>query len=116
MSDDIIGRLLNSFQILGDAINNARENLTARANIRQEVLQRLDSYTDLLKKQRDVAHDLEPLIAQGQWQDVSQKIALINGLLDMIRTDARDVLASLAGTDHAAHDEDGDVKTPMLIC
>jgi hypothetical protein len=116
MSDDIIGRLLNSFQILGDAINNAQENLAARANIRQEVLQRLDSYTELLAKQREVALDLEPLIEQGQWQDVSQKIALINGLLDMIRTDARDVLASLSGTDHLAHEEEGETKSPIIIC
>jgi hypothetical protein len=47
---------------------------------------------------------------------VTQKIALINGLLDMIRTDARDVLASLSGTDHLAHDEEGETKSPIIIC
>ena len=112
MSDQIIGRLLGSFQLLENAISNARETLTARPNVNVLVLERLDSYTTLLGKQRIVAADLKGAIEAGLWQEVSQKIAVINGLLEMIRNDAKEVLSSLAGDTSEAEVE----EAPKYLC
>jgi hypothetical protein len=115
MSEEIVGRLFGSFKVLEDAIINARENLSSRPHVKIEVLDRLDSYTTLLSKQRTVASELTTLIEQGLWQEVSQKIALINGLLEMIRTDARDVLASLNRSSSEEIESDSE-EDSIIIC
>ena len=111
MSNEIVERLFGSFSILENAIIAARENLSSKPGVKPEVISRLDSYGELLSKQRILADVLRLLINDSRWSEVAQKIAVINGLLEMIRSDAKDVLASLqvSKADHEDEIEDEDI-------
>lgn len=111
--NSIVERLFGSFKVLEMAIISARETLYTRQGVRPEVLSRLDSYSELLEKQRILAAELQQLIDNAHWSEVAQKIAVINALLEMIRNDAKEVLDMINGNSSEAASED--LKT-TLIC
>ena len=92
----IINRLFQSFQDLEKAIGGARKTLEERDGVPPEVVARLNSYDDILDKQRNLAKTLCESIKDGDWDEVSRQVGLINGLSAMIRDDARAILSSLA--------------------
>lgn len=91
----IIERLRKSFDELDRAIQTAKGTLTARASVPVEILDRIDSYEDILIKQRKFAIDLQSYIEKENWFEVTRHIQIINGLSGMIRDDAREILAFL---------------------
>lgn len=92
----IINRLFQSFSDLERAIGSARKTLEEREGIPPEVVARLSSYDDILEKQRNLAKELCQSIKNGDWDEVTRKVGLINGLSSMIRDDARAILSSLS--------------------
>ncbi len=96
MSHDVVNRLLSSFAVLENAIAGARQSLSSRAEVPVKILDRIDSYSALLTKQRDIAEQLAASVDLADWNDVAHKIRLINGLLDLIRQDAREIVQSLS--------------------
>jgi hypothetical protein len=111
--NSIVERLFGSFKVLEQAIISARETLYTRKGVSPEVLSRLDSYSELLEKQKKLATELQLLIDNAQWIEVAQKISIINGLLEMIRNDAKEILDLLNGNN--SYDE-LDVDNKPLIC
>lgn len=105
MSHDVVDRLLNSFSVLESAINGAKLNLASREHVPAAILQRIESYTDLLSKQKQIAHELSDAVDNADWSDVAHKIKLINGLLDLIRQDAREIVRGLRSETEAGDDE-----------
>ncbi len=95
MSHDVVDRLLSSFAVLETAIAGARQSLSSRVDVPVKILDRINSYSALLTKQRDIAHQLASSVDLADWSDVAHKIQLINGLLDLIRQDAREIVQSL---------------------
>lgn len=106
----IINRLFQSFQDLEKAIGSARKTLEEREEVPAEVVERLNSYDTILAKQRNLAKELCENIKQGNWDEVTRQVGLINGLSAMIRDDARAILSSLA----LNSDEESDGK--MHFC
>lgn len=115
MSKEIVERLFGSFSILENAIIAARENLSTKPGVKPEVITRLDSYGELLSKQRIIAEEIRLLIDDSRWNEVAQKIAVVNGLLEMIRTDAKEVLESLQ-SEKSLEDADEDSDEDIIIC
>lgn len=111
-NNSIVERLFGSFKILEQAIISARETLYTRQGVSPIVLSRLDSYSELLDKQKILAKELQLLIENAQWIEVAQKISIINGLLEMIRNDAKEILDVLNGNN--SYEEQNDNKP--LIC
>lgn len=107
MQGNIIERLFESFSELEIAIESAKKTLEKREVIPQEILERLNSYDDILLKQRDLAHSLCAHINKCDWDEVSRHVSLINGLSAMIRDDARAILSTLALNNDVPR-EDGD--------
>ena len=97
MSQDVVIRLLSSFSILENAINGAILSLNTREDVPLDILQRIESYSTLLAKQRQIAKELSASVASSDWADVARKIQLINGLLDLIRQDAKEIVGALKG-------------------
>lgn len=92
----IINRLFQSFEDLEKAIVSARKTLEAKDEIPAEVVARLNSYDGILAKQKVLANELVEHISEGNWDQVTRHVGLINGLSAMIRDDARAILSSLA--------------------
>ncbi len=106
MQRNIIDRLFQSFTDLEGAINGAKRSLRMKEHISKDVLDRLDSYDDILKKQRDLAGQLCQHINNKEWDEVNRHVALINSLSAMIRDDARAILSSLSANSDNQEDVD----------
>lgn len=107
MSNEIVDRLLGSLSVLESAIDGARGALSKKSTISPEVMHRIDSYSDILNKQRQIAVDLTASVEASDWATVAQKVHLINSLLEMIRQDACEILRGLqGGSDDADDDSD----------
>ena len=95
-SNNIIEKLFSSFEELEEAIESAKVTLSKREVIPAEIVERLNSYDDILLKQRNLAHSLCEHISNCNWDEVSRHVTLINSLSAMIRDDARAILSQLA--------------------
>ena len=96
-STQIVSRLLQSFSDLEKAIEGAKSNLKENVKIPDSVLERLESYSDILDRQRELAQVLESHVTTGNLTEVARHISLINGLSGMIIDDARGLLSGLSG-------------------
>lgn len=108
MQHNIIERLFSSFSELEEAIESARTTLAKKPTASPRLLERLNSYGGIIAKQRSLATDLCRHINEGQWDEVSRHVSLINGLSAMIRDDARAILTSIAASnepEEVAEDE-----------
>lgn len=94
-SESIIERLSQSFHELQEAINQARLTINAKNPDKESFLTRLDSYDDILEKQRGLTQELTAQLEVENWDEVSRIISLINALSSMIRDDARAILSSV---------------------
>jgi len=95
MPSNIIDRLFASFSELEQAIVGARETLAKKQIAPKDIFERLQSYDGILAKQRHLALALREHMNNGNWDEVSRHVSLINGLSAMIRDDARTILNSL---------------------
>ena len=106
MQKNIIERLFQSFAELEQAIDGAKTTLKQKESVSQTVLDRLDSYGGILKKQRDLAGILCQHIANHNWEEVNRHVTIINSLSAMIRDDARAILTSFSANSDQSDDED----------
>lgn len=92
MRQIVINRLFESFTQLEKAVNQARESLESQSNPPEEVLERIDNYENVLRRQRELAFELCRFAHNKEWEEVTRHIRLINGLSTMIRDDAKEIL------------------------
>jgi hypothetical protein len=115
MQDSIIERLFNSFSELEQAIESAKATLSKKKFVPNEVIERLNSYDGILLKQRNLANSLCSYIENGEWEEVSRHVGLINGLSSLIRDDARAILSSLM-SDNDQDAEQNSESDDTVIC
>lgn len=106
MQNSIIDRLFASFNDLETAITGARETLASKGTVPDEIMRRLESYDDILSKQKNLAGTLCTEMEKGDWDEVNRLVGLINGLSAMIRDDARAILSALALNSDSKDDEE----------
>lgn len=95
MKSLVIDKLFDSLQDLDRAIGSARKTFERKDEPPKEVLNRLESYQSMLDKQRTLLIALCNFANAGNWTEVSRHIRLINGLSQMIRDDAQEMLCGL---------------------
>lgn len=91
----IFKRLFDSFAELENAISSAKKTLERKSNCSLDLLDRVQNYEAILKKQRALAADLAIHVVKEDWKEVSRHVQIINGLSTMIRDDAREILSGL---------------------
>ena len=91
---DLIERLMSSFGDLERAISRARAELARTGRVPGEVFDRLDSYDDIIARQRSLTEDLGQFVRSGDVEQVVQRVAVINGLSGMIIDDAKAILSA----------------------
>lgn len=94
----MIKRLFDSLGELEGAITTARTIIERKVNPPEDVLHRIDTYQEILNKQRGLASSLCGHAVVGNWQEVERHIKLINAYSTLIRDDAKDVLSILRPT------------------
>ena len=95
-NSELISRLRDSFGNLERAISGARSTLEKNQNVPKSFIDRLDSYEEILSKQRLLARSLDDLVQVGGFEQIAQHVKVINSLSGMIIDDAKNMLASLS--------------------
>lgn len=121
MSLGLVEKLLTSFDELDDCISVTKQVLNRKADVPSDVIKRVDQYTDIVNRQRDLADKLKQHIEDQNWIEVSRHVKLINGLSAMIREDARAILtnsisANTAVANHSKKESEVSTKTDGYIC
>ena len=93
--------MFQSFVDLEKAISGARDTLSRKENVPSHVFERLDSYDQIIARQRSLANDLERHIEGGDMIEISRHVMIINSLSGMIIDDAKQILAALADPEHS---------------
>ena len=62
-----------------------------------EVITRVEQYREIVDKQRKLSTILNVYIEQQNWEEVTRHVKIINGLSNMIRQDAEEILAEHEG-------------------
>ncbi len=102
MSESLVDKLLKSFDDLDRCITVTRDVLTTKQGVPEDVVQRVNQYADIVRKQRDLALSLRSHLSTQNWEEVTRHVRLINGLSSMIRDDAQAILS-------------GAMQTPTLV-
>jgi len=92
---NMIERLYQSFNDLEIAVNTAKATLLRKSDVPSYIIDRLDSYDNIMLKQKSLAAELEQSIANKDAENITRIVKLINGLSEMIRDDARELLTYL---------------------
>ncbi len=100
----LVSKLMESFDDLDRCIEMTKEVLSQKENVPEDVLHRIDQYSDVVLKQRSLAETLKTHIAGENWEEVARHVKIINGLSAMIRDDAQSILAGANRPD--AEEED----------
>ncbi|MBP9838162.1 MAG: hypothetical protein KBC84_05560 [Proteobacteria bacterium] len=108
MSEELISKLLESFNELDNCIEHTKSVLAKRAGVPNDVLARVNQYSDIVLKQRSLTEDLRKYLDTQNWDEVTRHVKLINGLSSMIRDDAQSILS-------ISLDAEAKVKPEVLV-
>jgi hypothetical protein len=97
MSSALVGKLLQSFDELERCITLTKQVLAQKNSVPAEIVERVSKYSEVVAKQRQLAHILSERIAAQDWEEVTRHVRLINGLSSMIRDDAQAILRGSEG-------------------
>lgn len=97
MPQNVIRKLVASFDQLEKSIGTAKEALLRRNPVPMDLMRRIASYEEVLNKQRSLTRTLCRHIAEANWEEVSRHIKLINGLSAMVHKDAGEVMNAVMG-------------------
>lgn len=93
MSVELVEKLVRSFDDLENCIETTKQILNKKRGVPADVMARVDQYSDIVAKQRDLATNLQHHLQKEDWEEVARHIKIINGLSAMIREDAQAILA-----------------------
>ncbi len=94
MTGSFVDKLLTSFDKLENCISVTESVLKQKPEVPEDVIKRINQYSEIVSKQRRLAEELRGYLAEQNWDQVSRHIKLINGLSSMIRDDAQQILAT----------------------
>ncbi len=89
----LVDKLLESFDKLDQCITVTRDVLGAKSEVPEGVMSRIEYYTEIVAKQRELTSSLREHLSTSNWAEVSRHVRLINGYSTMIREDAQDILS-----------------------
>ena len=108
MSNSLVNKLLESFDELDKCIEMTKGVLAQKDGVPMDVVHRVDQYSEIVNKQRNLTSELTEHISSQNWDEVGRHVKLINGLSGMIRDDAQSILTG------AYNDQDKSNKLDLL--
>lgn len=107
MPTQVMKKLFRSFEELEQSLEIAKKSLAAKDPIPLEVIRRINTYEDILLKQRTLAKKLCQSMVAGDWEQVARHVRLINGFSSMLQEDAAALVKDFSGKPGASFaDED----------
>ena len=92
---EVINRLNDSLDELEKSISIAKKALLSRKEIPLDLIRRVESYENIISKQRALSQQLISYVMNANWDEVARHVKLINGLSAMIHEDANSLLSNL---------------------
>ena len=92
---ELFVKITGSLAMLEEAVAVARMKFTAHPLVPQSIFERLNSYEEMLNKQRALAYELVDHLATGKKAEVSRCMGVINALSSFIGEDAKSIVAAL---------------------
>lgn len=92
VAGNLVDKLLESFNELDRCITHTRTALAEKNGVPEDILSRVEQYSSIVSKQRDLALGLREHLSLQNWDEVARHVRLINGLSGMIRDDAQAIL------------------------
>ncbi len=101
----LVNKLLESFDELERCIVMTKEVLSKKGGVPEDVINRVNQYSDIVLKQRALASELRDYLDEQNWEEVGRHVRLINGLSSMIRDDAQAILIGVSKSKTEDHSE-----------
>lgn len=92
VAGNLVDKLLESFNELDRCIAHTRTALSEKSGVPDDILSRVEQYSSIVSKQRNLALGLREHLSLQNWDEVARHVRLINGLSGMIRDDAQAIL------------------------
>ena len=115
MAESIVDKLLQSFDELERCICVTKEVLGQKEGVPADIVSRVNQYSDIVLKQRSLAHELRDLIDNENWAEVGRRVKIINGLSTMIRDDAQAILSAAYTGEHSNFSETAPKEKQFLV-
>ena len=90
-------KLYLSLEALENAVRKAKASLSLNSNVPAEIIDRIDSYDEILVKQRTLIGGILSERENENWPEVLKQIHVVSELSKMIKDDVLEVLKSLRG-------------------
>lgn len=95
MSQKVIDTLNQSLSQLEKAIQQTKVTISKMAKADSNIMQRLDCYVEVLKKQRILASGLDQFVKEKNWQHISKTVELIKGSSLLIQLDTQSMISEI---------------------
>lgn len=95
---ETLRRLCRSINDLEKAVQTARITLSKKPACPRTTFDRLDVYLTIIEKQRDIIPDIVRLMQSDPKDELFMAIRRVNALSEMVRDDARDLLAEISSS------------------
>lgn len=92
MSTDLISKIVNALDELEGALGAAKSSIAAVDSEDSMLKVRIESYEEILRRQRGLVHDLSVAMTTQNWGEVSRLGELVRGSSLMIKVDAGFIL------------------------
>ncbi len=92
MSTDLISKIVNALDELEGALATAKDSIKTLDTEDSMLKVRIESYQEILRRQRSLVHDLSVAMHTQNWSEVSRLGELVRGSSLMIKVDAGFIL------------------------
>lgn len=93
---EILNRLAQAVFALEDAILAAKKTILSKSYYPEEAIDRLDHYMNIVEQQKMLFPVITKNIESGKHDELLLQVQKVNGLSQLIRDDAKELLAILA--------------------
>ena len=90
-----IAKITKALNSLDNAINTAALSVSPLACHDTELTQRMESYKEVVRRQRNLVDQLSQAVIESRWSEVMRTALLVQRASDMIRLDASRILEAL---------------------
>ena len=94
-SHQVIEQLFFSLRELEQAISQTKVNLAGVCASKPELVQRLECYEEVLRKQKVLAENLQRQVDNENWEQVARYVELIRGSSLLIQLDSQSMIEEL---------------------
>jgi len=94
LAQELIIKLMASLTEVQETVKDTREKLNQRNDVPQDVFNRLDSYDEIVTKQKILCEELDNHFKTKNVVEIARCVKLMNCYSSMIRDDAHEILTN----------------------